>query len=257
MHEPDDIRTPEHITAGRDLAERVEELVRDGRPGAARRELQANWRDTVPDLPERFPVRLRKINRDPLTAIALRLRGRAHPPELRFDFSGPDGVSVRSVEDDDLIIGWLKPSDAHYLADLGDDAALYRPQLLEIGTDHRGVTSVALSVVRPELRICSSCTRRHSGAHVNCAECRSKRRRKGPESDSYEPAPVPFHEAVEATLDALGACQRSRASSGRLGSMRAWRLGMPAPARRPGRCRWSASTIWWRRTTGTGGLSRW
>ena len=189
---------PEHIADGRDMAERVEELVRDGRPDAARRVFSQGWRDAVPELPERFPVRLRKLDRDLLGQIARRLVGRSQPPALRFDTLDAHTV-VRSVDDDDSVIGQLKSADARYLTGLGEDAALYSPQLLEIGIDDAGnVNSVALSVVRPELRVCSSCTGRHADAHVNCADCRAKRRRKGPEEQSFEPAPVPFHEAVEA-----------------------------------------------------------
>lgn len=188
----------DRLAEGRDLADRVGELVRDGRPDAARRVFTQNWRDSVPDLPERFSVSLRKIDRDLLGVIARRLVGRAHPPELEFHTAEQD-IAVRSVDDDHQVIGWLRPADARFLNDLGDDAALYRPQLLEIGVDRAGSPStVAISVVRPELRSCSSCGDRHADAHVNCAKCRAKRRRKGPEADSYEPAPVPFFEAVEA-----------------------------------------------------------
>jgi hypothetical protein len=188
----------DRIAEGRGLADRVEELVRDGRPEAARRVFAQNWRDSVPDLPERFSVSLRKINRDLLGVIARRLVGRSLPPELEFHSVDLE-IAVRSVDDDHQVIGWLRPVDARFLNDLGEDASLYRPQLLEIGVDKSGSpSSVAISVVRPELRSCSSCGARHADAHVNCAKCRALRRRKGPESESYEPAPVPFFEAVEA-----------------------------------------------------------
>jgi hypothetical protein len=184
---------------GRELAERVEELVRDGRQAAAQRAFSAGWRETVPELPYRFSRGLRKLNRQLLDEIAIRLaHDRGRPPELSLLFTSADLVAVRSVDDDD-IIGYLKPKHARLLNSYGDDARLYVPHLLTIGIDHRRmVDSVTIELVRPELRVCSSCGARHSDAHVNCAACRAKRRKKGPDEKSREAAPVAFQEAIEA-----------------------------------------------------------
>jgi hypothetical protein len=187
----------DHLAQARALAERVEQLVRDGKPHAAQRVLARTWDDAVQTKPLYIQRSLTRLDRTVAGELARTLAtAGAAPPELELERRSDSVAAVRMRGGQ--VLGFLRAEDARRLAALDPDGTLYEPQLLEISVDDRNhVTGIAVNFKRPELRICSACGAEHTDPHVNCAQCRSKRRRKGPEADSYEPAPVPLHEALE------------------------------------------------------------
>lgn len=183
----------------RELAERVEDQRRKGSLSSARRAFSQNWRDAVPELPLRFSVILVRPERDALAELLRRMRKHAaNPPELRLHRASAELVEVRLGR---MRIGDLPAQDAKLLKELGADAKLYRPQLIEIRNNERGkLDYVAIELVRPEIHYCSSCGAKHDGTHVNCEDCRRKRRKRG-EAIVDQP-PVAFHEAIDAIVEA-------------------------------------------------------
>lgn len=177
-----------------ELADEVSAYVREGKHGRATQAFQRGWRDAVPELPLRFSVVLVRPDRELVAQIHRRLVDKIEP---KLCLQRTDEFSVQVVlADDGQRLGSLPAQDARLLADLQAPDALYHPQVLEIRYDDQGrFHRIAVELVRPELRYCSACGNKHSGPHINCADCRSKRRRKG--AERYESSPVNFHEALD------------------------------------------------------------
>jgi len=183
-------RTP----VGAEFAEEVSEHMREGQPARANQAFARGWRDAVPDLPLRFSVILVRPDRKVITGLDKQLRDE-NEPEMCLQRVDLSTVTVNLTEGGQRI-GNLPADDARLLHELDADAALYRPQVLEIRYNARGrLDHIAVELVRPEVRLCSSCGEPHAGSHVNCDKCRSKRRPKGDER--YEASPVSFHDAID------------------------------------------------------------
>jgi len=196
---PDRTRYSEHpkSSEARELAARVQESLDRGAVSQAKRAFTQGWRETVPALPLRFSVILVRLNRKSIKDV-LRLwrKNKGQAPQLKLDW-GEETVQVRMARGRKLVLGCLPASDAELLRDMGPKAQkLYRPQLLEVRRTETGeIDYVAVELVRPELRICSSCGKEHSGKHTNCEDCRKRRQRVG--AERFEYAPVSFQEVVE------------------------------------------------------------
>jgi hypothetical protein len=187
-----------HTELSEELAKEVKAHVREGSSTEAKRAFSRAWRDAVPELPLRFSVILDKPSAEAVTKMVQRSRQTGAPPELRFR-----RVSDRQVEVTALharaALGVLPKQDAQLLSELGSEAKIYRPQLLEINNNSDGTLNyIAIEVVRPETRYCSSCGKKHAGEHINCDQCRQKRRRKGEETPEH--TSLSFHEAVDAII---------------------------------------------------------
>jgi hypothetical protein len=186
---------------GRRLADKVAEHLAGGEPERASRALARGWRDAVPELPLRFAVILTGLDAKAIAAALRRSSNRGEPPRLRLRrVEGRiEVLTIRGARP----LGRLPEREVRMLDELGADAHLYRPQLLEVEHDPEGaLVRVAVELVRPEMRICSSCGRKHSGDHVNCERCRRRRRRKGEES--FESSPLGFQEAVDQIVSSEG-----------------------------------------------------
>lgn len=176
-----------------ELVGEISEHVREGNPGRAESAFRRGWRDSVPELPLRFSVVLVRPDRDVVSAIH-RLINDGSEPELTLQREDNNLVLVMMTSGER--VGNLPALDSRLLLEFGDDADLYRPQVLEIRYDDNGrFDYIAVELVRPEVRYCTSCGEKHDGPHANCAKCRGKRRRVGEEV--YEAPPINFHEALD------------------------------------------------------------
>lgn len=184
---------------GQKLADKVEEHLSKGDTSSAKRAFSRSWREAVPDLPLRFSVILVKPNKDLIEKVTKRMRKGGGAPKLSLVNTRDGDWEVRTSSGRRL--GNLPSQDAKLLDDLGTDSRLYNPELLEIRSDDEDqFLHIAVELVRPEVRYCSSCGKEHQDDHVNCADCRSKRRRKGDEVT--EQTAIGFHEAVDAIAEA-------------------------------------------------------
>jgi hypothetical protein len=201
MNQPDE-NMPAHDQAAEqsaDMAERVEDKRRQGSISNARAAFSRSWREAVPELPLRFSVILVHTDEKNILRLAKRLgRQSSTPPKLKLIRRHEGYIDV--LTSGNVILGRLPSADSQLLRELGPAAKSYEPQLIEIrNTPEEGLDYIAIELVRPELKYCSSCGKQHDGAHVNCQECRQKRRRRGPEQ--VESSPIAFHEALEAIID--------------------------------------------------------
>lgn len=184
---------------GQKLADKVEEHINKGDTSSAKRAFSRSWRDAVPDLPLRFSVILVKPDKAAIERMIKRIRKDGLTPKLKLVHTRDGDWEVRTSSDRRL--GSLPNQDGKLLDELGGDSRLYDPELLEIRTDDEdNFSHIAVELVRPEVRYCSSCGKEHQDDHANCAECRSKRRRKGDEVT--EQTAIGFHEAVDAIAEA-------------------------------------------------------
>ena len=164
----------EYIAPGAEFAEEVAKNTREGHLVRANRVFTRGWRDAVPDLPLRFSVVLVRPDRKAVTQLDRRLRDEDEPQmQLCRQDAGAVEVTV-----DGQRIGDLPADDARLLAELDAAIDLYSPRVLEIRYTTRGrLDYIAVELVRPEVRLCSSCNLPHTGTHVNCDRCRAKRYR--------------------------------------------------------------------------------
>lgn len=184
---------------GQKLADKVEEHISKGDSSSAKRAFSRSWREAVPELPLRFSVILVKPDKDAIERVMKRIRSGKEGPKLKLVHSREGDWEVRTSSDKRL--GSLPSQDGKLLDEFGADSRLYSPKLLEIRTDEEdNLSHMAVELVRPEVRYCSSCGKEHQDEHANCAECRSKRRRKGDELT--EQTSIGFHEAVDAIAEA-------------------------------------------------------
>ena len=155
----------------------VAEHLRGGHTGRAQAAFSRGWRDAVPELPLRFSVILVRPDREVVAEVDKLVR---EGTEVKMQLERIDESLVQVVLADAQRVGNLPAEDARLLQDLGADADLYSPLVLEIRYNEKGrLDYIAVELVRPEVRYCSACSRQHSGPHVNCEECRAKRRPKG------------------------------------------------------------------------------
>lgn len=128
----------------------VQESLDRGRVPAAKAALSRGWRESVPDLPLRFSVLLLRPREDDVAAVLRRLRANdGRKPPLRLSRGRDGSVRVCTSRGKKLVLGELPRGEVKLLRDLGRDASLYEPELLEIRHDNHGrVRSVAIELVR-------------------------------------------------------------------------------------------------------------
>jgi len=96
----------------------------------------SNWRDAVPELPQRFATTLVRPNRKLVAALHQELRG-GGKPELALEQLKAHVVQV-IVKKTGERVGSLPPEDARLISDLEVDAARYHPHILEVHFTPRG-----------------------------------------------------------------------------------------------------------------------
>jgi hypothetical protein len=129
----------------------VQESLDRGRLPAAKAALSRGWRESVPDLPLRFSVLLLRPREDDVAAVLRRLRANGgRKPPLRLSRGKDGSIRVCTRRGKKLVLGELPRGEVKLLRDLGRDANLYQPELLEIRHDDHGrVRSVAIELIRP------------------------------------------------------------------------------------------------------------
>lgn len=186
----------EQVAKQRQIADEVDDLIRAGRPRLAQQALEQAVADCLPDLPLRFSLLVRRIDEVQVLALAEAVRA-SQDVDLRL-MRSEDTVQLRWSAGR---LGQLSARDSELLRGFGRQAALYDLRVLEISFGiEGGVSTFAIELSRPEFRRCSSCGRLHSGLHINCEDCRRRRRPKGEEAETFEPAPVPLAVALEELL---------------------------------------------------------
>lgn len=155
------------------MQELVQQSLERGRVPAAKAALSRSWRNNVPELPVRFSVLLVRLRQEDCAAVLRRLRAnRGSKPPLRLLRARDGSVRVCTSRGQKLILGDLPRGEVRLLQDLGSDASLYHPELLEVLHDSHGqVRSVSIELVR----------------------------RKNPEEEK-DHLPVQIHEALEAVM---------------------------------------------------------
>lgn len=189
---------PERRAEATDLVGRVDAGVERGNVPSAQAAFTRSWRDAVPELPLRFSVMLVRVDRRAVSSLHARIRkarGRKAPP-LKLERVDERTVRVITARGKRLVLGELPHADVKLLTELGRNSRHYRPQLLEISHDEEGqFRYIAVELVRPEMHRCPGCSRKHSGAHTYCADCR--RRHQEDSEQSFEHTPVQIQEAIE------------------------------------------------------------
>ncbi len=149
--QPERLLDPEQERA-RQLAERVSEHAEAGDLTKARQALSRSWRELVPDLPERFAVLLKRLDRDAVREVLVRQRERGGRVRLRL-IEKDDRLAVATSHGKTLILGLLPKADTRLLEEFGAEGRRYRPQLLEVNREPDGeIRSVAVELVRPTPR---------------------------------------------------------------------------------------------------------
>lgn len=191
---------PEGIERQRQAADRVDELLSQGKKREADLALQEALRDALPAMPLRFPLRLVRGNLAVARDLAVALRGAGgEQPRLRL---------VRTETTPRYIVAWDKrglgavPARfAQLLDSFGDDALIYEPRLHRIvGMTSARELTIAVELVRPEMRQCASCRELHGDPHLLCPKCRKERRKPKTNEPEYEAPP----EAIQRALEAFG-----------------------------------------------------
>jgi len=183
------------VEAARQAQDEVHGLVEEGRVRAAERALHSALDEALPELPLRFAARVVRLNDRRLTDYARALRDCGQPPALLLADRGAKGFSVEWCFGR---LGWLAIGEVELLRSLGTRAGWYRPRLVELIEPTQAASgAMVVELVRPEMRVCSSCGNLHAGPHLNCDACRKKRRRTGEVEQTFEPAPVALTRALE------------------------------------------------------------
>jgi hypothetical protein len=192
------VQDHEQGTSGAEFSQEITEHLREGDRGRAHRAFARGWREAVPDLPLRFTTILVHPERQVIAEFSPLLREGVEP-ELKLQRKAKGEVIVQSQESGKTV-GSLPAADARLLLELEADE-LYKPRVVEVLYDQRGrFDYIAVELVRPEVRFCSSCGEPHSGTDVNCEKCRRARRPRGEEG--FEIAPVHLHEALDGIIEA-------------------------------------------------------
>ena len=128
----------------------VQESLQKGRVPAAKAALSRTWRESVPELPLRFSVLLVRTREEDVALVLKRLRANeGGKPPLRLSRGKDGSIRVCTKRGKQLILGELPQGEVRLLRDLGRDASLYTPELLEVRHDDHGkVRSVAIELVR-------------------------------------------------------------------------------------------------------------
>lgn len=155
------------------MQELVQESLQRGRVPAAKAALSRSWRDNVPELPVRFSVMLVRLRQEDCAAVLRRLRANhGGRPPLRLLRARDGSFQVVTKRGKRLVLGELPRGEVKLLRDLGSEADLYRPELLEVRHDSYGqVRAVSIEMVR----------------------------RKNPEK-AGDRLPLQIHEALEAVI---------------------------------------------------------
>lgn len=145
------------------------ELARAGRPRLAAAAFDQAMRDCLPDLPLRFSLLLVRPDDDQVEEVAeavyrqdeVTLRLAEGPRGVLAVYRGTIRLGDLSVRDDELVRGFG-----------AEGLALYEPRILEILFREDGeLQSVAVELVRPELRLCGGCGRTFTEHLPRCPHC--------------------------------------------------------------------------------------
>lgn len=182
----------------KDLPDLINQHVNGGRRSAAAAMITRRLSDVAPKMPLSFPTVLKKVDQDTALWIAHSLSN-DESPVLTIKKTSEGKYEIRAAKGRKRL-GQLSTRDTEMLKGFGKDAKLYSPRLLMI---HQGDDSsfdhVSIDMVRPEIRICSSCSERHTGESINCEKCRAGRKRIGEEK--LEPSPIELHESLDALAE--------------------------------------------------------
>ncbi len=187
----------ENAARQRELADEISSLMADGRSRKAIDALLAGVEDVLPDLPLRFSLLLIRVDSEGIKDYIRQYRKTGSRPTLQLvkpKGSGQFVITWRKGR-----IGQLSSEDSDLLRSFGRRRRLYEPRVLEVtySADKLKVETLAIELVRPEVRLCSSCGKQHTGIHLNCEECRGKRKRTGDEQDTFEVPPLGLAEAID------------------------------------------------------------
>lgn len=184
------------MTDPRALLDRVSELLQEGKEAQAKSLLTRQLGRLLPDPPVRWSCGLEEVDDQLALRLVRKLRNGDLLPQLSLRRTREGGRAV--IVGTRARLGLLPPAEVEHLIALGEDAKLYTPHLLEVRADERGrLAALTIELVRPEFRYCSFCGARHTDPHLNCPDCRAKRRRTNPETAELEAGPVFFHELLE------------------------------------------------------------
>jgi hypothetical protein len=117
--------------------------------------------------------------------------------KVGIDPHHPDQIAVVvSTGSATEVVGFLSADAITVLRRAGEHKRLYEVKPLQLKGIESGKFEFQMELVRPDLRQCSSCGSLHTAEHVNCEECRKKRRRKNKTlEETAEQAPVPMQSA--------------------------------------------------------------
>ena len=180
-----------------ETADEALSLAAEGRVEAARRTIAAGLPAGLPELPLRFTVSLVHLADTQIKDLVDVRQAIGESPSLLLSrLSDGKGYGVRWFGGQ---LGRLSRQDIQTLNEFGAAVGWFSVRLTELHVAEDGrADHLEVELVRPELRVCSSCGRLHAGSEVNCDECRHLRRRKGEETTTYERPPVPLQRAIEA-----------------------------------------------------------
>jgi hypothetical protein len=170
----------------------------------AHRIFDQEWELTVlPQLPLRHPFEIERLDNQGMRMLLERdAANEAVSLHLKrgVDRRMPAAVAVvASSESKEEAIGFLSAEAQAVLERAGDYAELYSVKPLQLTGIGTGNLQFQMELVRPDLRQCSSCGALHADEHVNCEECRKKRRRKQKTlEETAEVAPVAMQSAFRA-----------------------------------------------------------
>jgi len=143
-----DDQQAEQLDSARKLARQVSDLVSDGKDAAARGVFTRTWRDSVPDLPSRFPVTLENVDERTALAVARLIGGGSEPQlGLRRRKGSYEVYAIGGHHENRL--GDLPAADSEFLIGLGKQASLFEPFLLQIKSVEARVIC-AIELVRAE-----------------------------------------------------------------------------------------------------------
>lgn len=150
-NKPDKKEEEERIENLNKLVHRVQTSLEEGNPSAAKGAITRNWRDAVPSLPLRFTVVLVRANTADLKKLIQRnKKSKSSSPQLKI-VKEKKSYFVRTSRGEKLTLGEMPYDDVQLLEEMGRDAKLFRPRLLEIYYNEQGkVRGVSIEMVRPD-----------------------------------------------------------------------------------------------------------
>ena len=177
------------MKGARKLESRVSGLLHHEQVEKAKREFSQKWPDYLPSMPVRFTTKLERVE----SANLLRLLADTTPSDIweklssielhvakKMDPHHPERVAIYyqdAPQGRRHVVGFLSDDVIEDLQSFGParkEYSIYFRELHNLQSD----ASCVVEFVRPEMHICSSCGAEHFQETINCAECRSKRRRK-------------------------------------------------------------------------------